>query len=442
MRLGWGTDADAMPALRRRLVEGCRRVSLGAAASAGVWGVAALLCVEAPRAQALLWGNLAVCALVAALARRVQAVLALELVVLVGFVSHAAVFAALPWGLGQPISPMALSLIGLGAAANALLPLRPAVSAALNLLCGLGSVLGVWLSPSVWAPEIIYMAVVLPVFVLGGVLSGGLQRHVWAWLHREQLHLASADRLTELGRRTAAIAHELNTPLAAASNALHEAEALQRELCESLAHPDVGELDLVEIAEDLSREIEGARASMARMAEFLNAIQSQAVARPRGAQMEQIFFLRARLEGVLEMLARAGDARAARVVLGGVDAKAQLRGDPGSFDQLILSLLDNALAQPSASGRVWVETDFSGAAGRLVVRDEGPGVPASMQERIFEAMVTTRAAQGHAGMGLAISRDIARGVFAGELRLLPGQEGASFALESPFLTRHLPWGQS
>jgi hypothetical protein len=168
MMLGWGADADAMPALRRRLVEGCHRVSLGAAVSAGAWGGAALLCWGAPRAQALLWGNLAVCALCAAPARRVEALLALEAAVAVGFVSHAVAFAALPWGLGQPISPMVLSVVGLGTAANALLPLRPAVSAALNLLCGLASALGVWLSPSAWAPELIYMVVVLPVFLLGG----------------------------------------------------------------------------------------------------------------------------------------------------------------------------------------------------------------------------------------------------------------------------------
>jgi PAS domain S-box-containing protein len=73
------------------------------------------------------------------------------------------------------------------------------------------------------------------------------------------------------------------------------------------------------------------------------------------------------------------------------------------------------------------------------VRDEGPGIPAGQEERIFlpfglldsdSILSGQRHAEGSTGLGLSIARELAQ-LMGGELRLLPSQQGARFLLEVP-----------
>ena len=69
--------------------------------------------------------------------------------------------------------------------------------------------------------------------------------------------------------------------------------------------------------------------------------------------------------------------------------------------------------------------------GRLVVADEGPGVPGDHAEAIFEAghrIPGGASDPGGTGLGLAIARGLVREM-GGDLRLVaPDVKGASFAL--------------
>jgi signal transduction histidine kinase len=66
------------------------------------------------------------------------------------------------------------------------------------------------------------------------------------------------------------------------------------------------------------------------------------------------------------------------------------------------------------------------------VDDEGPGIPESEVEKIFDIYVTKAAGENRGmGLGLPLSRRLAR-LFGGELRAVsrPGQ-GGRFVLELP-----------
>lgn len=66
----------------------------------------------------------------------------------------------------------------------------------------------------------------------------------------------------------------------------------------------------------------------------------------------------------------------------------------------------------------------------LQIRDNGPGIPEALHERIFEPRFTTRENTGGTGLGLAISRHLATDNDA-ELRLLADGPGAAFELTLP-----------
>lgn len=95
-------------------------------------------------------------------------------------------------------------------------------------------------------------------------------------------------------------------------------------------------------------------------------------------------------------------------------AQAPLRGDPDLLGRVLLNLLDNAIRHAPSGSRV--EVTMESHEGRCAVRvaDQGSGVPAALQARIFDRFVRAEPPQerasgggsGGAGLGLAIARRI------------------------------------
>lgn len=113
-----------------------------------------------------------------------------------------------------------------------------------------------------------------------------------------------------------------------------------------------------------------------------------------------------------------------------------LRTDRDALEQILLNLLDNACKYAAAGQevRVALEPDSAGGA-RIEVADRGPGVPAEHRDRIFEKFHrvddTLTAEKSGAGLGLAIARQLARGL-GGDLVCEPAPGGgARFRLTLP-----------
>jgi two-component system NtrC family sensor kinase len=80
--------------------------------------------------------------------------------------------------------------------------------------------------------------------------------------------------------------------------------------------------------------------------------------------------------------------------------------------------------------------DVQGRHLWMRVRDNGPGVPAALRERIFDPYFTTKGEGVGTGLGLSVSRSVAR-EHGGELVLEEREPGASFRLELPLQTAPL-----
>jgi signal transduction histidine kinase len=92
---------------------------------------------------------------------------------------------------------------------------------------------------------------------------------------------------------------------------------------------------------------------------------------------------------------------------------ARVRLKRGALRQVLLNLLDNAMKYGGDGTLVRVEvTALRGSGARVVVDDNGPGVPAAERERIWKPFerggaARTRAAGG-SGIGLTIVHEIAQ----------------------------------
>lgn len=77
--------------------------------------------------------------------------------------------------------------------------------------------------------------------------------------------------------------------------------------------------------------------------------------------------------------------------------------DPRLLVQVVHNLLENALRHTPAGGRIGLTLQAGAAACRLVVHDDGPGLPPGQEATVFERFRQGRRAVGDAGTGLGLA---------------------------------------
>lgn len=103
-----------------------------------------------------------------------------------------------------------------------------------------------------------------------------------------------------------------------------------------------------------------------------------------------------------------------RFTIGQHDPATAVLADPDRLQQVVLNLLTNAIKFTLPGGAVALESERAGTRVQIRVRDSGSGIAAAQIEQIFTPFVQLEtdparpAATGGVGLGLAISRELAR----------------------------------
>jgi signal transduction histidine kinase len=107
------------------------------------------------------------------------------------------------------------------------------------------------------------------------------------------------------------------------------------------------------------------------------------------------------------------------------------RGEERAVIQILVNLIGNAIRYSPPGGTISLWFNRSAGTAFVTVADEGPGVGAADQQRIFERFEQVQPTEGGTGLGLAISRRLARAM-GGDVTLdSPPGEGARFSLTLP-----------
>ena len=91
-------------------------------------------------------------------------------------------------------------------------------------------------------------------------------------------------------------------------------------------------------------------------------------------------------------------------------ADIKVRGDSGRLMQVLANLLSNAAKYSPEGGAIAIGADIADEAVRIWVKDEGPGIPESFQDRIFQKFSQADASdtrqKSGTGLGLSITKAI------------------------------------
>jgi len=227
-------------------------------------------------------------------------------------------------------------------------------------------------------------------------------RRMAAAIREGEARLRESERFAALGRLAGGIAHELRNPLTAIRMAVEssaDSGEEQRAEASRVALAEIGRLDrtLGELLDYVRpRPLSRTPVSLAALFEDVAAL-----LRP---QCEHL--------GVrLEISVRAAGGAEDIVV----------EADADRLKQALLNLVLNG-AQAQVHGGV---VRLRGLPDRIEVEDEGPGIPESVREKLFEPFVTTRAAG--IGLGLAVVARVAE-EHGFDLDFHTGGEGTVFVL--------------
>ncbi|HYD48153.1 MAG TPA: ATP-binding protein [Terriglobales bacterium] len=210
-------------------------------------------------------------------------------------------------------------------------------------------------------------------------------------VRQHQAQLADALRLRTMGEMAAALAHELDQPLAAIHSAAQS--------CASM-------LANLELPAELRSNLERIVAESERAADMLGRLEE--LARRAEPKWEPVN-VNQLVEDAARLVESEARHRNVNLRLDLAPTLPLVEADSLQVEQVILNLLLNAFqaveAARNGNRMVVVKTQQrSDGEVEVAVRDSGVGLPPGIAKRIFEPYFTTRA--GGLGLGLTISRSI------------------------------------
>jgi len=197
-----------------------------------------------------------------------------------------------------------------------------------------------------------------------------------------------SEKLAEVGRLTAGIAHEINNPLAMVAYAT---ELLKRE--KSLSNFQE------EMLEKIEMEIERLKSLTGGLLSFSSNRQTQSrLVNLNDLIAEVLKLLRFELQRKSIQL----DTEFSEIPV--------INADPNKLKQVIINLVMNAVHAMQGQGRIVLRTmiNLSGML-ELQIEDDGPGIAAELQEQIFTPFFTTKPEGEGTGLGLYICQNIING---------------------------------
>lgn len=224
-------------------------------------------------------------------------------------------------------------------------------------------------------------------------------------LKENQQKLLVSEKMASLGRLTAGIAHEMNTPLAAVRTSLKELEELVDEYDKSIEDQEVLPDDHRSIAEDMQKVSKLAKQAVERSAGFIKGIKAQTT--NMNASNSQVFNVAHVISDALSVLNFALKKGNCKLEIN-CDNSVMLYGDPKRFVQVITNLVINSIDACKPNGgniSIILESNVDGFA-KLKVQDTGCGIPEEIVSQIFDPMFTTKPFGEGTGLGLSIVHDI------------------------------------
>jgi len=226
-------------------------------------------------------------------------------------------------------------------------------------------------------------------------------QHAYHELKTAQTSLVQAAKMASLGELVAGIAHEINNPL---SFCLSHVETIKR--CLSALEPRLDPVSDASTGQHWDRalsRLSQMKLGLSRISELV--VKLRTFSRLDEGEMKRVI-VRECIDSVLTILSHRLDPRI--VVELECSPHERIDCNPALLNQALMNLVSNAIDAIPGEGRIKIACSAVDGQYRIMVEDNGSGIPPEARERIFEPFFTTKPVGLGTGLGLSIAYSIVK----------------------------------
>jgi signal transduction histidine kinase len=200
-------------------------------------------------------------------------------------------------------------------------------------------------------------------------------------VHRIEDEIELSRRLAAIGRLTSGVAHEVKNPI----NAI-------------VVHLEVLRQKLKEIDPDTRRHMDVIGSEIRRLDRVVQTLVD--FTRPVDLRLAELD-MRKLVEEVVMLAAPAAEQHKVRIERQPSPDPLLARMDVDLVKQALLNIVLNGVQAMPEGGMLTIATRRDGEGGMITVRDQGPGIPPEIRDKVFNLYFTTK--KGGSGIGLAMA---------------------------------------
>ncbi|WP_293128006.1 ATP-binding protein [Microcoleus sp. bin38.metabat.b11b12b14.051] len=272
-------------------------------------------------------------------------------------------------------------------------------------------------------------------------------------LKKTQTHLVQSEKMSSLGQMVAGIAHEINNPVNFISANLPHTTKYTKDLLDLVSlykqtfpqvTPEIEEfaesIELEFIEEDLPHMLNSMKIGTERIRNIVLSLRNFSRLDESDKKLADIhegientlLLLSNRIKNGIYIVKRYGKVPSVECY-------------PSQLNQVFMNLLSNAMDALNENDRldkiITISTGVVRENGhkclKVTIADNGPGIPESIQDQIFNPFFTTKPVGKGTGLGLAISYKIVVDGHGGSIKIAqPKGGGTEFLIKIPIANEH------
>jgi signal transduction histidine kinase len=251
-------------------------------------------------------------------------------------------------------------------------------------------------------------------------------------LQDSQLRMIQSEKMSALGNLVAGVAHEINNPINCIVGNVEFVDQSVQQLFKAIdlydshsqalspeVRSQISAIDLDYLRDDLPKLVKSMRDGGDRIITISKSLCTFSRA---DADIREKFDIHAGLESTILILRhrlKANEHRPAIEVVTDYGDIPLIEGFPGQINQVFMNILANAIdaldeavlgqsptERPSQAQRITIRTAAGDNGVKVLISDNGKGIPDAVKGKIFDHLFTTKPAGKGTGLGLAIVQQI------------------------------------
>jgi two-component system, NtrC family, sensor kinase len=272
-------------------------------------------------------------------------------------------------------------------------------------------------------------------------------------LKKTQTHLVQSEKMSSLGQMVAGIAHEINNPVNFISANLPHTTKYTKDLLDLVSlykqtfpevTPEIEEfaeaIELEFIEEDLPHMLNSMKIGTERIRSIVLSLRNFSRLDESDKKLADIH------EGIENtLLLLSNRIKNGIYIVKKYGKVPSVECYPSQLNQVFMNLLSNAMDALNEIDRLdkiitistGVVRENGGKVLKVAIADNGPGIPDSIQDQIFNPFFTTKPVGQGTGLGLAISYKIIVDGHGGSIKISqPSSGGTEFLIKIPIAGGH------